>query len=164
MRKLATLTAAAALLATSANAQWARGFGRGWAPGQATTAQSRHEQRLNFLATYLNLNEGQKAQFKAALDALLTKTQATVQQAQQLHVKLRDAVRNNAAPATIQSLAAELAKLHTELITARAQTMSTLRNLLTPEQRAKLDSLCPVGCGFGWGGGLGCGRGRGPRW
>lgn len=162
MRRTLMIAAVAGLLATTAPAQWGRGFGRAMAAGQAGqsgTPGQRLERRLEFLAAYLNLSEGQKAQFKAAYEALNTKLQANIQKVQELRSKLQEAVRNN--PTLIPTLAAEIGKLHGEMIAARAQTIVSLRNLLTQEQRDKLDKLCPRGCGVGGlgAGPLGAGRG-----
>lgn len=154
-RRLFTILAAGALIAAPAAAQW----GRGWGAGKPANPEDRLTRRLDFLATYLNLSEGQKAQFKAALEALQTKNQATVQKITELRTKLQDAVRNNAGAQVIQAIAAELGKLHAERIAAQAQTMAALRALLTQEQRDKLDKLCPRGCGLG----LGAGFGKGGR-
>jgi len=163
MKRSLLIIAAVAMLAGQAAAQWGRGWGRNLAPGQAAAPGARYERRLEFLSTYLNLSEGQKTQFKAALDALQTKNQTTWQKMVELRTKLQEAVRNNAGPQTIQPLADSLGKLHAELIAARAQTMATLRGLLTQEQRDKLDKLCPRGCGFAGLGPGGLGFGRGPR-
>ncbi len=168
MRKILMAAAVAALLTTTAAAQWGRGFGRGMAAGQAgqnVTPEQRLERRLEFLATYLNLSEGQKAQFKSAYEALNTKTQATLQKMQELRLKLQEAVRNNAGAPAIQALANQLGQLHAEMIAARAQTWASLLGLLTQEQRDKLQKLCPRGCGLGilGPGGLGAGFRRGAR-
>lgn len=162
MRKAALLMTFAALLATGASAQRGRGFAGGAAPSQGATVESRYERWLDRLGTQLNLTEGQKAQFKAALDALQAKVQTLAEQARQLHVQLAEAIRSNAGAPTIRALAEKLGKIHAELIAARAETMLTLRGLLTQEQRDKFDKLCPRGCGLGWGvGGPGLGRGPG---
>jgi len=160
--------ALAGVLATTAGAQWGRGFGRGSAagqPAQGMTPEARLERRLEFLATYLNLSEGQKAQFKSAYEALNTKTQSTLQKVQELRLKLQEAVRNNAGAPAIQALANQLGQLHAELIAARAQTWASLLGLLTQEQRDKLEKLCPRGCGLGvlGPGGLGVGLRGGAR-
>jgi len=158
MKKLLTISLAGLLLAGTAAAQWGRGWRGGAATGgTAPTAQQSFERRLDFLATYLNLSEGQKAQFKSALEALQAKNQATWQKTIELRTKLQEAVRNNAGAQVIQPLAEGLGKLHAERIAAQAQTMATLRGLLTQEQRDKLDKLCPRGCGLGLGG-FGAGR------
>lgn len=161
MRRILTMAMMAGLLAGGTWAQWGRGFGRAAVAGPTTAP---YERRLEFLATYLNLSEGQKTQFKAALDALHTKTQTVLQSIEQTQLKLREAVRSNAPAATIQPLAEALGKLHAELIAARAQTMVTLRGLLTQEQRDKLDKLCPQGCGLGLGPGFGLGGGMRHGW
>lgn len=158
-RRLFTILAAGALLTVPAAAQWGRGWGAG--AGAPATAQERLERRLDFLATYLNLSEGQKAQFKTALEALQTRNQAVVQKMIELRTKLHEAVRNNAGAQAIQAIAAEMGKLHAERIAAQAQTMATLRASLTQEQRDKLDKLCPRGCGLGFG--VGFGRRAGGR-
>lgn len=152
-RRLFTILAAGALVAAPAAAQWGRGRGAG--AGAPATTQERLERRLDFLATYLNLSEGQKAQFKSALEALQTRNQATMQKTIELRTKLQEAVRNNAGAPAIQAIAAELGKLHAERIAAQAQTMAMLRSQLTQEQRDKLDKLCPRGCGLGFGAGFG---------
>jgi len=157
MKRVLTVMAAAALLSGSAAAQWGRGFGRGWAAGQPGARAQASERRLEFLAGYLNLSEGQKAQFKSAQEALQAKTQASAQKAQELRLKLQEAVRNNAGAPAIQALANQLGQLHAELIAARAQTQATLLGVLTQEQRDKLAKICPRGCGLGLGGGLGAG-------
>ncbi|MGC8794004.1 MAG: Spy/CpxP family protein refolding chaperone [Bryobacteraceae bacterium] len=163
MKRLSTMTLAGALLAATAAAQWGRGWRGGATTGNAPTVQQRIERRLDFLATYLNLTEGQKARFKSALEALQAKNQATWQKELEIRTKLQEAVRSGAPAQTIQALADSLGKLHAERIAAQVQTMATLRGLLTQEQRDKLDKLCPRGCGLGRGGlgpgGLGYGRG-----
>lgn len=160
MKRTLLIVAAIGLLASTAAAQWGRGWGRAATPGQTVTPGTPYERRLEFLATYLNLSEGQKAQFKSALEALQAKNQTIWQKMTETRTKLRDAVRNNAGAQVIQPLADALGKLHAELIVARAQTMATLRGLLTQEQRDKLDKLCPQGCGLGGFGGRGMGFGR----
>jgi hypothetical protein len=158
MKKLFIISLAGMLAAGTAAAQRGRGWRGGAGKGAAPTAQQRLERGLEFLATYLNLSEGQKAQFKSALEAQQARNQATLQKMIELRTKLQEAVRSNAGPQVIQPLAESLGKLHAERIAAQAQTMVTLRGLLTQEQRDKLD-LCPRGCGLGFGvGGLGRGR------
>jgi Spy/CpxP family protein refolding chaperone len=160
MKKLLTVSLAGMLLAGAAAAQWGRGWRGGSATGAAPTVQERLERRLDFLATYLNLSEGQKAQFKSALEALQARIQATWQKEVEIRTKLQEAVRSGASAQTIQQLAQSLSTLHAERITAQAQTMAQLRSLLTQEQRDKLDKLCPRGCGLGLGFGMGAfGRG-----
>lgn len=160
MKRTLLIVAAIGLLAGNAAAQWGRGWGRAATPGQTATPGTRYERRLEFLATYLNLSEGQKAQFKSALEALQAKNQTIWQKMAETRTKLQEAVRNNAGPQAIQPLADTLGKLHAELIVAHAQTMATLRGLLTQEQRDKLDKLCPRGCGLGGFGPGGMGFGR----
>lgn len=156
-RRLFTVLAMGALLAAPAVAQ----RGRGWRAGTPPTPEERLARRLDFLATYLNLSEGQKAQFKTALEALQAKQQATWQKMIELRTKLQEAVRSNAGAQAIQAITAEISKLQAERMAAQAQTMAMLRNLLTQEQRDKLDKLCPGSCGLGMG--LGGGWGYGSR-
>ncbi|MCS7315823.1 MAG: Spy/CpxP family protein refolding chaperone [Bryobacterales bacterium] len=152
-RRLFTILAAGVMLAAPAVAQWGRGRGAG--AGAPATAEERLQRRLEFLATYLNLSEGQKAQFKTAWEALATRLRTLAQKELELRTKLQEAVRANEGAQAIQAIASELGKLHAERIAAQAQTMASLRGLLTQEQRDKLDKVCPRGCGLG----LGFGRG-----
>ncbi len=161
-KTLTTSVLSIALLATGA--AWTqmgpphgRGRGAGFGAGAAVTPDQQLERRLEFMAGYLGLTDAQKAQIKAAFQLADQKTQPLVQQMQEIQTKLRDAVRANAPAQTIQTLAESKAKLHVDLTMLHAQTAATVRNLLTTEQRAKLDALgggcgCCLGMGFGFGG------------
>lgn len=144
MHKRLVATAALAAMAVGLAYAQAPGRTRRLAQGQraqtnAEQMQQRHVQRL---ATLLDLTEAQKQQTAAIFENARQQASAVAPQVRTAETSLRDAVKANNV-AQIDSLAAEIGRLHGQMRAIRAKSDAEFYALLTPEQRQKYDELRP---------------------
>jgi len=124
----ATLTAGAAFAQGGAKAQF-----RGGDAGQHI---------LNFYSDYLDLTDAQQAQMKAILTQEKPIIAPMVQQLAQTHQQLRQLEESGAFDeAKVRSVAAQQTQTMVDLIVEKARVKSQMMQVLTADQKAKLQKL-----------------------
>ena len=138
--KIFSISAVAALAAGMAMAQTQP------APAQppqhrrmANRQQWRHN-RMQRMATYLNLTDTQKEQAKSIFQEARQTAQPVAQQLKQNRQAMFDAVKTD-NEAQIDQLASTQANLMSQMVAIRTKAMAKVYTLLTPEQKAKADEL-----------------------
>jgi len=97
--------------------------------------------RLEFLAGYLGLTEAQKTQAAEIFSAERAATETLRGQMTSAHDALQAAVKANKPEAELEQLAAAVGTLHGRIAAAHAKAQAKFYNLLTAEQKAKLDQM-----------------------
>jgi Spy/CpxP family protein refolding chaperone len=100
-----------------------------------------HEGMREFLATYLDLTDAQKAQGKAIFENSRTAAQPVVEKLKAGHEEMAAAVKSGASDAELQAIANRQGALVGQMIGIHSQSMSKFYALLTPEQKEKADKL-----------------------
>ncbi|MFA5515287.1 MAG: Spy/CpxP family protein refolding chaperone [Desulfuromonadales bacterium] len=118
--------------------------------------KGRQKRPMSRLAESLNLTAEQQQQVRTILQAEQEKTAPLRTQMAEQRNKLRQAIHSGAEDADIRTLAAEQAKVKTELMLLRAQGWRQINALLTPEQRELAKTALPAACGAGQGRCGGC--------
>lgn len=116
------------------------------APPNAGGATHQHwgRQRGNMLerlSTDLNLTAAQKTQAQSIFGNMRTQSQPVMQQLRQQKQALAAAVKSNAAPAEIDRLSNQIGPLEAQLTSIHAKGFEQFRQILTPDQTAKLDAM-----------------------
>lgn len=93
---------------------------------------------IGFLARDLNLTPDQKTQIKKITDSFAESTKSLRDQLKTLHQSEPDPFSGTFDEATVRAAAEARAKVDIELSVARAQLMSQIAAVLTPEQKAQL--------------------------
>jgi periplasmic protein CpxP/Spy len=93
---------------------------------------------IGFLARDLNLTPDQKTQIKKITDSFAESTKSLRDQLKTLHQSEPDPFSGTFDEATVRAAAEARAKVDIELSVARAQMMSQIAAVLTPEQKAQL--------------------------
>jgi Spy/CpxP family protein refolding chaperone len=146
------------------------GFGRGGAgigPGRAgiqVDPQQMVALRIDRLATLLSLTDSQKQQATTIFDTAYKATEAQRTLLTQAQQALMTAAKANQAASEIDKLAANVGSLVAGIRATGAKAFAVFWQILTLEQRTKLDQLCGSGmCGAGGAVG-GFGPGFGGPW
>lgn len=115
---------------------------------QAAPAMPSVQNRVKFMAERLSLSAEQQSQATAIYTSAAgaeSSLHANLRTAEQ---SLRDAVKSNNA-VSMEQLAATIGTLTSQLTLARAKTEAAFYQILTPEQRAKMDQIASQrGAGF----------------
>lgn len=93
------------------------------------------------LAQALNLTDDQKAQAKQIFQAAAEASKPLHTQMQQARQALNDAVKNGAVDAQVDRLAQDVGRVSGDLAAARAKAFGKFYQILTPEQKQKLDQM-----------------------
>ena len=93
---------------------------------------------IGLLPRDLNLTQDQKAQIKKITDSFAESTKSLRDQLKTLHESEPDPFSGTFDEATVRAAAEDRAKVDIELSVARAQLMSQIAAVLTPEQKAQL--------------------------
>ena len=101
----------------------------------------RRQRLLNFVADYLDLTAAQRTQAKSVLEAERQEVQPIVEQLRQGHENMRAAIKAGKSDADLESIAAAQGKLVGELAGIHAKAVAKIYATLTPEQKAKADTL-----------------------
>lgn len=109
------------------------------------------ENRLDFLAGYLELTDAQKAQAKTIFDAAETAATTARGALTSAQDALETAVKANRPEADLDRLAAAVGTVHGQLAGIRAKAEAKFYALLTAEQKTKYDSFEQRGGGAGGG-------------
>ena len=107
----------------------------------AGSGPARREKARQFLSTYLELTDSQKAQAKGISDAARAQAEPIAAQLKQGRTALRDAVKAGKPDAELDALGAQQGALMGQLAAIRAKSFAKMYLLLTPEQKDKLDKL-----------------------
>jgi Spy/CpxP family protein refolding chaperone len=129
---------AAALMAAPAVAQRGPRMGGPGGPMMGDPAQ-----RLSRLATVLDLTEAQKTAAKAIFDNAKTQAQPLGTQMRDAREAVQAAVKENKPDAEIDTLTARTGTLMGQMAAIHAKAQRAFRQLLTQQQREKLDALRP---------------------
>ncbi len=134
-RKLITIAAAALVAAGTLAAQ---GPGMG-APRPGNMDRGAHFGE--FLATYLDLTDSQKAQVKSIQDAAKAEATPVETQLKAGRQALSDAVKAGKSDGELNALAAQEGVLMGQLAGIHARSLAKIYALLTPDQKDKLSKL-----------------------
>lgn len=113
-------------------------FGQGRPPGGFGGDPS---QRLNFLAGYLGLSDSQKQQVEAIYAPVNTAVETLRGQMQSKRAELNTAVKANSSAAALNLIANAIGDIEGQIVGLEAGARARVYQLLTAEQRAKLDSM-----------------------
>ena len=127
--------------------------------GHGPDGQSWAERRTQFLGMRLSLTDPQKQQVLTLFTASDQSSEALETKLSQARKNLRDASRRNAPYGEIDQLATTVGFLFGQVEAIKAKADAAVYNLLTPDQRQKMDR----GYGGGRGGMGGPGGHRGPH-
>jgi len=138
------------------------GSGRG-RQGAQVDPQQMVSVRIDRMATMLGLTDTQKQQAKTIFDNAYKAAEGQRTLLTQAQQALMTAAKANQPASEIDKLAANVGSLVAGIRAADAKAFAAFYQILTPEQRTKLDQLCGSGmCGAGGaGGGFGPGAGGG---
>ena len=142
-------------LAAQGKGEWGRGRGQRGGPG----AMDGH--RLEHLALRLELSDGQREELRAAFEERFEAGGEVRQSMFEARRTLHEAIHAETFDeAAIREAAAAVAALEADMAVERAKQAAKLREILTPEQLAKLEQMREERRGFGRRGPRGS-RGRG---
>lgn len=97
---------------------------------------------LGFFADYLDLSSAQQEQIKAIWQKEKPTIQAIMQQMSQFHGQMRQLEESGSFDeAKVRALAAQQSQAMTEAIVQKARIKSEMLQVLTPEQKIKLQQL-----------------------
>jgi len=159
------LSAFAAVAAFSGALIYAQGpgFGRGHG-GTQVDPQQMASVRVDRMATLLSLTDSQKQQATSIFDASYKATEGQRTLLTQAQQALMAAAKAGQPASDIDKLAANVGSLIAGIRATGVKAFAAFWQILTPEQRTKLDQLCESGmCGAGSVRG-GFGRGFGGPW
>jgi Spy/CpxP family protein refolding chaperone len=127
-------------------------------PGGPGSGPSKHN-RIDFLATILNLSDDQKQQATAIFDAAKQASAPLYSSLKQQHQELNNASKAAAADSQIDQLSASIGDLTGQLTAIRTKAFARFYAILHTDQQMKLDQLEAsgrglMGHGFGPGGPL----------
>jgi Spy/CpxP family protein refolding chaperone len=134
MKRQFIFAALSAILATGlliAQAPRERGGGK----------QGGRARMFDMLASRLNLNDAQKEQARAALDAAHQQSRPVAEQLKTAQDALRDAVKTGRTDAEIDQLAARQGELMGQMAAIHTKAMARIYATLTPEQKQNADQL-----------------------
>jgi Spy/CpxP family protein refolding chaperone len=164
-------SAFAAIAALSGALMYAQGpgFGRG-GPGAGrgrggaqVDPQQMVSLRVDRMATLLSLTDSQKQQATTIFDNAYKATEGQRTSLTQAQQALMTAAKANQPASEIDTLAADVGSLVAGMRATGAKAFAAFWQILTLEQRTKLDQLCGSGmCGAGMRGAGGAGGGFGP--
>ncbi|MFN7544750.1 MAG: Spy/CpxP family protein refolding chaperone [Acidobacteriota bacterium] len=97
--------------------------------------------RLDFLSGYLALSDSQKQQAQTFFSAAEAARESTRGQIEAAREALQTAVKSNAPNPVIDQRAASIAALEGQALALSATAQRDFYQILTPEQRTKLDTL-----------------------
>jgi Spy/CpxP family protein refolding chaperone len=148
MRRTATAVMVFVLgLALVAGGAFAQGPGRGRGPGGGMGGFGEggfgagHGMFGPMMATALGLTDAQKEQIKSIFESTRTANESTREQMKAIHEQAQAAVKAGKSDAELQSLASSAAPLMTQLHASHLIAAKKAYQVLTPEQREKLESL-----------------------
>jgi Spy/CpxP family protein refolding chaperone len=135
MKKAFTQTLASGLLAA--------GLALAQTPQPAPAPQPRAHVRMGMgrMAQQLNLTPDQQTQAKAIFQSTRQSTAALRTQMRDARQALSNAVKSNAPDAQIDQLSANVGALSGQLTAARTKAFAKFYAILTPDQKATLDTL-----------------------
>ncbi|MDX2152939.1 MAG: Spy/CpxP family protein refolding chaperone [Bryobacteraceae bacterium] len=125
------------MVTLAAGALMAQGL-RGKGPGSFMEGRG---QRLEMLATFLDLTPVQKEQMEKIMQASRGEAKPFVEQLRKGHDEMSAAVKAGKPDAELQRIAEAQGAIVGKLIAVHAQGMSQAYALLTPDQKAKADKL-----------------------
>jgi Spy/CpxP family protein refolding chaperone len=97
---------------------------------------------LGRLARHLDLSDGQKAQIKSLAEAERERVKPFAEQLREAHQAWREATaKGQFNEAQVRALAQSQTQARVELTVSRARLQSAIYQVLTPEQRAKLEQM-----------------------
>jgi protein CpxP len=97
---------------------------------------------MNFMADYLDLTDAQRTHAKAIMDKEKATAKPVMDQLRQAHEQLYQlATAPTFDEAKTRALAAQQSQAITELIVQRTRVESELVQILTPEQRTKMEQM-----------------------
>jgi Spy/CpxP family protein refolding chaperone len=98
-------------------------------------------QRLSHLATLLDLTETQKTAAEAIFNNAKTQSEPVATAMREAHQAVQTAVKENKSDAEIDTLTARVGTLTAQLGAVHAKSQRAFRQLLTQQQRDKLDAM-----------------------
>lgn len=137
MKKFTTLFTAACISAALAFAQGPRPRQQGGTPPDP---QTMIQNRVEHMATLLDLTDAQKTQATTIFTTAFTASQNIEPNLRTTRQSLNDAVKQNAA-ATIDQLSATLGSLTGQLIGINSKAEAAFYAILTADQQAKYDAM-----------------------
>lgn len=142
------LAAAVLAAALGAGALWAQapGLGRG---DRASFVQERGEKLKAFLAVYLDLTASQKDQAEAIFESTRKANEPVMDQLRQIRETAKAAVKSGKTEAELRQIAAGAGPLVAQAAANHLVAMSKFYNLLTLNQKEKLEKLGDGFHGFG---------------
>jgi protein CpxP len=97
---------------------------------------------VEFMSDYLELTDAQRAQVKTILDQEHQNIKPLMEQMRQAHEQMHQlATASTFDEAKVRALAGQQSQVVTELMVRRAKIESQLVQILTPEQKAKMETL-----------------------
>ncbi len=133
-----------AVVMVSTGLMWAQGPGPG--PGPAGPRPPR-SQPLEYLTLVLNLTDAQKEQARSTFDAAAETSRPLMEQLGPARQALHNAPKESRTDSQIDALAATVGSLEGQLAAIQTKAQVRFYNLLTTEQRDRLDKLAAVGGG-----------------
>ena len=143
MKKVTTFLAAACI---SAGLALAQGPGPGGPRGTPPDPQTMIQNRVDHLATLLNLTDSQKTQATTIFMNALTASQALETNLRTSRQSLAAAVKQN-APAAIDQAASAIGTATGQLLAINSKADAAFYAILTPDQQAKFDAMPHFGMG-----------------
>lgn len=107
----------------------------------AGTHQHERGARIARLVQVLNLTPDQQTQAKAIFQASRTSAQPLASQMRDTRLALANAVKTNAPEAEIDQLSAKAGAIAGQLTAVRTKTFEKFYNILTPDQKDKLNGM-----------------------
>lgn len=139
------------------------GQGQGRGPGgDRGPNMDRMPPMLEF-AEQLGLSDAQRREIEAIHTQAKTDSEAMRTQVEAAHEQMQTLMASDATDAELRQRHDQMQALHQEMGDRRFETMLAIRNVLTPEQRAKMQELRGSGMGMGRQGGDGQRGQRGPQ-
>jgi Spy/CpxP family protein refolding chaperone len=110
-------------------------------PGSGKAAVRPRAAVLRSIAQALNLTDAQKQQAQAIIQQTRQTVQPLRQQSKQNRQALMAAIKAGKGDVEIHQLALTQGNLASQLVAARTEALAKLYAMLTPDQRAKADSM-----------------------
>jgi Spy/CpxP family protein refolding chaperone len=135
------------------------------APAQQGGRRGQVRDRLEKITERLELTESQKAQARAVFEDQIRALRNLAPQMREQRRALQAAVKNGAPDAEIERLAAAVGAVQGQMTAINAKARARFYNILTPEQKQKLDQMRPGLLSQRFGDGRRMGRGMmGKHW
>jgi Spy/CpxP family protein refolding chaperone len=112
--------------------KWAQGQGMKGGPGMGAP--------MGRMAQHLNLTDNQKTQAQAIFKSAAENSRPVATQMREARQALNAAAKRNAPPEEINRLSQTVGTLQAQLAASRAQSFAQFYQILTQEQREKLDA------------------------